>query len=392
MKKAILALTICAVIGNFTVTSNALAGPVIVHVADANGASNGLLLEGQENAAYNLDDIAKQSDFVADQDRQNQLISGNTTATKAAQNAADVARTIAGDNQNAIAGHESRLSAVEKESTLSALHIQGVQAAIVDHGDRLNGLQRQTDDEVTRAKAAESANFATANAANTAAGNAQHSADLAQNKAGDNETKINSHDTRIQTVENQTTLNGLHVQGLQTDIVAHGNRMNNLQNQTDKEVARAKAAESINTATAGDAKTLATSAQTTAIAASTTATQAKTQATTNGQRIDNHESRISVLEAINGNGSAFEDLKNKVDDNRKRASAGIAGVAAMANIPQVIQGQTFAVGAGVGTTDSESALAVGFSARATEHVVVKASVSDNTQQNFVVGAGASYGW
>lgn len=67
-------------------------------------------------------------------------------------------------------------------------------------------------------------------------------------------------------------------------------------------------------------------------------------------------------------------------------------MAAMANIPQVIQGQTFSVGAGVGTTDSESALAVGFSARATEHVVVKASVSDDTQQNFVVGGGVSYGW
>jgi autotransporter adhesin len=46
----------------------------------------------------------------------------------------------------------------------------------------------------------------------------------------------------------------------------------------------------------------------------------------------------------------------------------------------------------VGTTDGESALAVGLSARAAEHVVVKASVSDDTQQNFVVGGGVSYGW
>lgn len=304
MKKAILALTICAVIGGFSVTRNVLAGPVIVHVADASGANNGLLLEGQENGDYNLDDIAKQSDFVADQDRQNKLISGNTAATKDAQYSADVALTIAGNNKAAISGHESRLSAVEKESTLSALYIEDVQTAIVDHGDRLNGLQRQSDDEVTRAKAAEA-----------------------------------------------------------TDL-----------------------------ATAGDAKTLATAAQTTAVAANTTANQAKSQATTNTQRIDNHESRITALEAANGHGSAFEDLKNEVDENRQRTSAAISGVAAMANIPQVIQGQTFAVGAGVGTTDGESALAVGLSARATEHVVVKASVSDDSQQNFVVGAGASYGW
>lgn len=106
----------------------------------------------------------------------------------------------------------------------------------------------------------------------------------------------------------------------------------------------------------------------------------------------NHESRIQTLEADQGYGNRFAKLKNQVDDNRKRASAGISGVAAMANIPQVIQGQTFAVGAGAGATDGESALAVGFSARATDHVVVKASLSDDTQQNFVIGTGVSYGW
>lgn len=112
----------------------------------------------------------------------------------------------------------------------------------------------------------------------------------------------------------------------------------------------------------------------------------------NSADIANHETRLDALEANQGYGNSFKQLKNQVDDNRKRASAGIAGVAAMANIPQVIQGQTFAVGAGVGTTDGESALAVGMSARATENIVVKASVSDDSQQNFVVGAGASYGW
>ncbi|EBA6160831.1 hypothetical protein BIW22_24905 [Salmonella enterica] len=104
----------------------------------------------------------------------------------------------------------------------------------------------------------------------------------------------------------------------------------------------------------------------------------------------NHESRIQDLEAKNS--ANFGKLKNEVDQNRKRASAGIAGVAAMANIPQVIQGQTFSIGAGVGNTDGESALAVGMSARASEHVVVKTSVSSDTQHNFVVGAGVSYGW
>lgn len=105
-----------------------------------------------------------------------------------------------------------------------------------------------------------------------------------------------------------------------------------------------------------------------------------------------HESRIDALEANAGTGNSFARLKDRVDENRQRASAGIAGVAAMANIPQVTQGATFSVGAGAGTTDGESALAVGFSARATENTVVKASVSNDSQQNFVVGAGASLQW
>ncbi|WP_197057133.1 YadA C-terminal domain-containing protein [Leclercia adecarboxylata] len=117
---------------------------------------------------------------------------------------------------------------------------------------------------------------------------------------------------------------------------------------------------------------------------------ANDRASLNSAAIANHEERIEGLEQSTN--SKFADLNKQVDDNRKRASAGIAGVAAMANIPQVIQGQTFSVGAGVGNTDGESALAVGMSARAGENVVVKTSVSNDTQHNFVVGAGVSYGW
>lgn len=110
----------------------------------------------------------------------------------------------------------------------------------------------------------------------------------------------------------------------------------------------------------------------------------------NSVALADHEQRIETLEQSNS--SNFSKLKSEVDENRKRASAGIAGVAAMANIPQVTNTQNFSVGAGVGNTDGENALAVGFSARATENVVVKASVSDDSQHNFVVGGGIAYGW
>lgn len=106
--------------------------------------------------------------------------------------------------------------------------------------------------------------------------------------------------------------------------------------------------------------------------------------------IANHEQRITTLEGKTN--AQFNSLKNQIDDNKRDANAGIAGVAAMANIPQVTQGARFSVGAGVGNRDGESAVAVGFSSRITDSVVGKASVAADTQSGFTVGAGVSYQW
>ena len=85
-------------------------------------------------------------------------------------------------------------------------------------------------------------------------------------------------------------------------------------------------------------------------------------------------------------------LDGRIDDNRKRSSAGISSIAAMANIPQVSQSSTLSVGAGVGYYDSEQAIAVGFSTRIHGNIVTKASLSNNTQQELALGAGVSYEW
>lgn len=88
----------------------------------------------------------------------------------------------------------------------------------------------------------------------------------------------------------------------------------------------------------------------------------------------------------------FGELKSQVDENREKASAGISGVAAMANIPQVSQGSAFSVGAGVGYYDSQQSVAVGASARINNHVVTKASVAMSTQSDAVFGAGVAVEW
>ncbi|WP_431613910.1 YadA-like family protein [Enterobacter cloacae] len=106
-------------------------------------------------------------------------------------------------------------------------------------------------------------------------------------------------------------------------------------------------------------------------------------------QLANHEQRITELENQNNN---FQNLKDDVDNNRKRAAVGVASVAAMSNIPQVTDSQTFAVGAGVGGYDSQGAVAVGVSARITDHIVTKASVGAGSFGGATYGAGVSFGW
>ncbi|AFC21877.1 adhesin [Cronobacter phage vB_CsaM_GAP32] len=112
--------------------------------------------------------------------------------------------------------------------------------------------------------------------------------------------------------------------------------------------------------------------------------------TSNTQRIGSVEGRVSNLEQSTN--KRFSDMDKRIGDNRKVASAGIAGAGAMANIPQVSQGSTFSVGAGVGGYDSEQAVAVGFSARVNNNVVTKMSVSTNTQSEVLWGAGVGVEW
>lgn len=108
------------------------------------------------------------------------------------------------------------------------------------------------------------------------------------------------------------------------------------------------------------------------------------------EQLANHEERIQTLEQDTNRN--FGALRNKIDRNKKDADAGIAGVAAMASIPQVTEYQTFAVGAGVGNRHDQQALAVGFSARAAQNVVIKVSAATDTNSGWTVGAGTSIGW
>lgn len=102
--------------------------------------------------------------------------------------------------------------------------------------------------------------------------------------------------------------------------------------------------------------------------------------------------RIDGVDAkVNANTKAIHRLDRDVRKNRKRADAGTAAVAAMANIPQVYLSGKSGVGVGVGHKHGQSALAVGYS-RASDngHHIIKLSAGIDTQKDVTVGAGYMY--
>ena len=107
-----------------------------------------------------------------------------------------------------------------------------------------------------------------------------------------------------------------------------------------------------------------------------------------------------VKSAVNGNTAKINKLNTRVDGldrdvrkNRKRADAGTASVAAMANIPQVYLPGKSGVAVGVGYKHGQSAIAVGYSkASDNSKHIVKLSVGADSQKDVTLGAGYMYQW
>ena len=104
-------------------------------------------------------------------------------------------------------------------------------------------------------------------------------------------------------------------------------------------------------------------------------------------RIDGVEGKVAQ------NTKAIRKLDRDVRKNRKRADAGIAAVAAMANIPQVYLPGKSGVGVGVGHKHGQSALAIGYSRTSDNaHHIIKLSAGVDSQKDVTIGAGYMYQW
>jgi autotransporter adhesin len=107
------------------------------------------------------------------------------------------------------------------------------------------------------------------------------------------------------------------------------------------------------------------------------------------RRITNVAPGLSPTDAANM--QQLYDIHNYSVQVARYAYSGIAGATALAMIPQVEPGRRFSVGVGLGSYKGYGAVAIGASARLTDHIIAKAGVSiDNNDPAY--GIGASYSW
>ena len=87
------------------------------------------------------------------------------------------------------------------------------------------------------------------------------------------------------------------------------------------------------------------------------------------------------------------NIEQRIGKMRKRYEAGLAGVAAMAGVPQVMGAGKKSLGVGVGTRPGANAVAVGYSASSDNgHHIIKTSFAVDTQRKLTGNAGYSYQW
>ncbi|HCB9835970.1 TPA: YadA-like family protein [Escherichia coli] len=116
----------------------------------------------------------------------------------------------------------------------------------------------------------------------------------------------------------------------------------------------------------------------------------KTQ--TSAQAQDLKAAQQVFAQAQANTNSQFKSLKDEVDSNKKEARSGAASAVAIASMPQVEKDQAVMFSAGVGSFKDEQAVSVGASFHVGNNTIVKAGVSDSTNNDFAMGAGVGIGF
>lgn len=119
----------------------------------------------------------------------------------------------------------------------------------------------------------------------------------------------------------------------------------------------------------------------------TTVNDAKREAVSASRQYTDH--RVEQMQSENN--ARFDSVDKRIDRNARQANAGIASVAAMANIPYTPD-TDFSAGIGIGNYRNGNALAAGAQYQVRRDVNLRGSVSWNDSDSAVIGAGLAIGW
>jgi hypothetical protein len=110
----------------------------------------------------------------------------------------------------------------------------------------------------------------------------------------------------------------------------------------------------------------------------------------NERTITNVAPGVSPTDAVNV--AQLQGVQQNINDVARAAYLGVAMAGALAGLPQVEQGKTFQIAAGVGNYAGYSAIAIGASARVTQNTIVKVGARATDGAHVLVNAGVGYSW
>ena len=396
-----------------TAEANAKASETAAQTAETNAKAS-------ETAAKTAETNAKASETAAKTSEDN--AKDSETAAKSAETNAKASKDLAEDAAKAAKDSETNAKASETAAKASETAAQTAETNAKASKDLAEDAAKAAKDSETSAKVSETAAKASETAAQTAETNAKASETAA--KASENMAQAfaqTAEKARDEAVLAQNTVTA-EANGIKR-IVQSSNEQGEINKEAATVDGRNSTAVGSSAQVQGDNssafgsqakvvenKAVAVGQGTRVLAENSVAlgqgsvvdrgeinTVSVGNATTK-RRVTNVADGINAHDAVNVKQlnevkSSVDSVRKDLQKNDKKLRGGIAGAAALANIPQVTQAGSNLLGVGVGNYRGESAVAVGYSkANESNKVIFKMSGSATTQGDFNVGAGIGYQW
>ena len=368
-----------------TAEANAKASETAAQTAETNAKAS-------ETAAKTSEDNAKDSEIAAK--------SAETNA-KASETAAQTAETNAKASETAAKTAETNAKASETAAKTAETNakVSETAAQTAETNAKASEISAQTAE--INAKASETAAKASENMTQAFAQTAEKARDeavLAQNKvtaeANGIKRVVQSSNEQGEINKEAATVDGRHSTAVGSSAQVQGDNSSAFGSQA-KVVANKAVA--VGQGTRVLAENSVALGQGSVVDRGEINTVSVGNATTK-RRVTNVADGINAHDAVNVKQlnevkSSVDSVRKDLQKNDKKLRGGIAGAAALANIPQVTQAGSNLLGVGVGNYRGESAVAVGYSkANESNKVIFKMSGSATTQGDFNVGAGIGYQW